>query len=196
MTTPGRYSVELSKVKAGEVTVLGERQSFEVAAILEPSLPGASFEESLDFQRRTGELYRQVTSASVVLGKAFERIDHLERAVLETPRSDAAQLAELDGLRRQLLDVRDQILGDAVRERFQEPTVPSILGRLSTAIEGHWSSRYGPTQNHRLTVDIAERQYAEVAETLRTALDDLATLEAELEAAGAPFTPGRALPPR
>ena len=49
-----------------------------------------------------------------------------------------------------------------------------------------------PTQTHREALAIAERDFAGVRTRLREAVDvDLAAIEKQLDALGAPWTPGR-----
>jgi hypothetical protein len=53
-----------------------------------------------------------------------------------------------------------------------------------------------PTATHRRNLEIAAADFATLKTELATWLEsDLADLAAALEAAGAPWTPGRALPP-
>ena len=56
-------------------------------------------------------------------------------------------------------------------------------------------SDYGPTATHRRAFEIAAAEFAEIEPQLRELLDvDLPALEAKMEAAGVPWTPGRPLP--
>ena len=56
-------------------------------------------------------------------------------------------------------------------------------------------STYGPTPMHLRQFEIAQEEFAELSATLTQLLEtDLPTLEAELDAAGVPWTPGRGVP--
>ncbi len=82
-----------------------------------------------------------------------------------------------------------------MRRRLNEASKPSILGRLGQIAFGHWRTRQAPTTTQRRSLEIAEGDFTRVAGDLaRTLGTDLPDLEAELEAAGAPWTPGRKLP--
>ncbi len=60
---------------------------------------------------------------------------------------------------------------------------------------GTWST-YGPTPTHRRSLEIAEQEFAGVRERLNTVLEQrLPAFEQKLEQAGAPWTPGRPVPP-
>jgi photosystem II stability/assembly factor-like uncharacterized protein len=196
LAPPGRYTVELARVSGGEVVPIGSPESFEVVEVLEPSLDGADAAERTEFARRTAELYRKAAGAMAELRRAGERLDHLERAVLAAPRAEPASLGEVTRIRRELADLRLALAGDEIRQRFEEPTELSVLDRLGIVSGADWNSRYGPTATHRRAVEIAEGEYRELAERLRRVVEeDLRRLEETLEAAGAPWTPGRVVPP-
>jgi len=75
--------------------------------------------------------------------------------------------------------------------------VPSVLSRIYDVVgaRNNWSTTYGPTDTHRQSYEIAARDFEEVRPALRALIDtDLSQLEADLEAAGAPWTPGRRIP--
>ena len=56
-------------------------------------------------------------------------------------------------------------------------------------------STYGPTADHRKTLDIAQEELAEVSAGLAQLVEvDLPAFEQKLEAAGVPWTPGRGVP--
>ena len=56
-------------------------------------------------------------------------------------------------------------------------------------------SDYGPTATHRRSLEIARQEFSEIEVGLRQLIDvDLPALEAKMEAAGVPWTPGRPLP--
>ena len=75
------------------------------------------------------------------------------------------------------------------------PSAPSFRGRLSYVQYGHWDTRQEPTATQRTQVEIAQREFAVFLGELKDLVDgDLVRLEAELAAAGAPWTPGRRLP--
>ena len=58
-----------------------------------------------------------------------------------------------------------------------------------------WST-YGPTPTHRRSLEVGEKELAAVRERLNAVLDvRLPALEKKLEQAGAPWTPGRPVPP-
>ena len=73
-----------------------------------------------------------------------------------------------------------------------EATAPSIVDRVQRIVSGHWTSTSAPTGTQRDSYQAAAGAFAGNLAGLRQLIDgDLRQLEADLEAAGAPWTPGR-----
>ena len=96
-----------------------------------------------------------------------------------------------------LTGLQTRLYGDRIRQRRNESTAPSIRSRVGRVVGGHWDTRQQPTATHRRNLEIAQEAFAVFSQDLTRVIEgDLVQLEADLEAAGAPWTPGRRLPPR
>ncbi|MEM1201696.1 MAG: glycosyl hydrolase [Acidobacteriota bacterium] len=194
MAPPGTYSVTLAKRVDGVVTEVGEPQSFEVRPMFDGALPRTDPVETADFLRRAGELQRAVGGAGSVMEDAERRLG----AAFETLTRSTADLAlkgEVVALVERLHGLQQRLEGDTLQIELGEPTPPSITDRLGVVGMGNMMSTYGPTPHHRENLDIAERQFAEVRTELEALVGtDLPALEAKLDAAGVPWTPGRGIP--
>jgi hypothetical protein len=94
-----------------------------------------------------------------------------------------------------LTDLREQLTGDPTKRKRSEPSMPGILSRINSIVYGVWGTTSAPTATHRKSYDIASQQFAGLAGELKQLIEtDLVALEADLEAAGAPWTPGRGVP--
>ena len=82
--------------------------------------------------------------------------------------------------------------GDEVLAARNEPTPPSITDRIGYIVGAQWTSTSAPTQTSQDAYRLAAADFAGELEKLRKLLDtDLKNLEARMESAGAPWTPGR-----
>jgi hypothetical protein len=103
--------------------------------------------------------------------------------------------SELAALKQQLYELDEALSGNRSRSSMGEPSVPTVAGRLRVASFTDGQSDYGPTATHRRAFEIAAQEFLEIDAQLRTLIDvDLPALEAKMEAAGVPWTPGRPLP--
>ena len=196
LAPPGRYRVEMTLVTAAGVESLGVPQEFDVKALPTAISPAPDYAQVAEFHRETGELLRQALGASRQLGQAQERLPYLRRALLATPQAPASLFSQLDQLEADLSAIRLQLRGDPLLGRFEEPSVPSVLGRAWTVAGGTWSTRQAPTQTQEQSLNVAQQDFSTVKGELNRILKEtLPDLEAELEAAGAPWTPGRELNP-
>ncbi len=82
--------------------------------------------------------------------------------------------------------------GDNVAGRLDIDTPPSIQGRLFGAIYSGYGSTSDPTTTMKDQLQIASDEFEGVLNDLKAVINnDIKALEQKLEAAGAPYTPGR-----
>ena len=195
LVAPGRYEVELFLLSAAGLQSLGAPQPFDVRPV--PTAPqGTDFDAVVAFQLEASELMRRVAGAGEELGQARERLRYMRAALVETPSADPVLFTRMDELGAELAVLQTQLNGDQARSRLNEPSVPSIRGRIGRVM-GHWSTRQAPTATHQRNLEIAGDDFADFRRNLTSLIEnELAQLESDLEAAGAPWTPGRRIPAR
>jgi photosystem II stability/assembly factor-like uncharacterized protein len=189
---PGTYRVRLLKLANGQTTELGDEQTFEVSALGGSTLPAQDPTEVLRFRKRTWELQRRALAASSSVDEALEKLQYMEKALLDAAGATPDLWERLRSAELELKDVRTRLAGDPVRAHLSEPRVPGILDRLNQIAGTDWRTTTGPTHTERDSLAVAEGELTEA----RTALDGLLTttipeLEQALNRAGAPWTPGR-----
>jgi hypothetical protein len=195
LAVPGTYTVSLVKRSGGQVTELVPPTPFDVEPLGMASLPAPSREEILVFQKQTAELQRVAEGAYQVAQEASRRLGSIKQAVDNTAGLDPNLAVEVRAMQTRLLDILEKFDGDQTKPRRNEPGMPGINGRLQTVVAGLWSTTTGPTQSHRRCLEIAGQEYEAVAGDLRQLVEQqIPELEQKLEAAGAPWTPGRAIP--
>ena len=192
MVLPGTYTVSFALRTDGQETPFGSPQTFEVAALNLSTLPEADTKQLVAFQQKVADLQRAVMGAVSVARETQERLDLLRRAIDETPAADPKLGTEVRSLDAQLKDLQVALSGDSVMERRYEPTAPSIQDRVGAIVRTHWNSTAAPTGTNQQAYDIAADEFTGVLEKLRQLVEvDLKKLEAALEAARGPWTPGR-----
>jgi photosystem II stability/assembly factor-like uncharacterized protein len=192
LAAPGKYTVTLAKRAGDATTPIGEPQTFEAVPLGNASLAAENREETLQFQQKVARLQRAVVGAINSVEEGLNRLDFVERALMETPGADQKLLDEARALEERLRDINDQLTGDPIRSSHNEPTPPAIADRVFQVVGGAWSSTSAPTQTHQANYKLAAEAFAPVLEQVRKAVgQDLVSLENRLEAAGGPWTPGR-----
>jgi hypothetical protein len=190
LLVPGKYTVTLAKRVDGVVTPLAGSQSFEVAAegvsTREDRLGKAEFEEKL------ARLQKALTSAQQSATDARTRLDAIRRAIDATPALPVKLREDASNLEKRLSEINRAIRGDSVLRSRDEPTPESISDRVSSAASTMRLTTGRPTKTALETYQIAFDELASEIPKLRRLIEtDIRTLEKQLDAAGAPPTPGR-----
>ncbi|MFC1720169.1 glycosyl hydrolase, partial [Pseudomonadota bacterium] len=191
LVLPGRYSVTLSKRTEGISEEIAGPQTFLLKPLFSGGLVADNREAVLEFQTRTAELYRAVMGADKAAEEIQARIDHLVVAVQQTPSATQQQATAVRALNARMQDLQVRLNGDLTLTGRQEPAPLSLTGRISAIVGGSWESQSAVTGNFRDSYAIAAEQFPPVLAELKAISAELTSLEAELEAEGAPWTPAR-----
>ncbi len=192
MVVPGTYSVSLAKWENNQLTQLASGQSFETIPTGAVQLAAADRDALLAFQKKLARLQRAVLGANRLVEETQKRIDYLRRAAVDTPNGKAEWMSRLEDTETALESLKSELEGDETVSSRSEPTPPSITGRVERAVSQGWTSSSAPTATQKRGYEIAAEAFAPVLAGLRDLIEkDLGALELEMEAAGAPWTPGR-----
>jgi photosystem II stability/assembly factor-like uncharacterized protein len=191
LVVPGRFTVELAKRVDGGLTPLAGPQSFAVESLALASLPEKDRAALLAFQRKAGELQRAMMGAGAAADDALRSLRFIKKALLDAPRADPKLAESARAVEKRLRGQLVVLYGDRTRSRRSEPAAPSLIERVTAQLEAT-----GPiTATARRGYEIAADGFGTLLEEMRATIEvDLKKLQAELEAAGAPWTPGRGLP--
>lgn len=190
LAAPGRYSAELFIAHNGKLESQGASQTFTIKP-LPADVNNTDFKLVAEFQEKTSDLSRQISSASQKLGEVRNRLKHMKAALLETPKATPEFFARFNNLEERVVALQMRLFGDPIRQKFNESTVPSIRGRVGEVAYGHWGTRQNPTVTQVRNIEIAVTDFEKFKGDLGAYLNTLEAYEEALEAAGAPYTPGR-----
>jgi photosystem II stability/assembly factor-like uncharacterized protein len=188
---PGEYTVTLKKRQFGKLSDLSEPQAFQLTLLNNSPEITSDREALLAVQQRAANLLRSVRGASKAQRELTDRIKHLKAAVDLTPSATEEQAQKVRDLAARMVTLTTLLNGDATVRARHEPTQWSVAGRTSSLYGAISGSQNRISGNHLASLEIAEAEYTRVADQLRALQTELNELEAELEALGAPWTPGR-----
>ena len=192
LAAPGKYTARLAKRVDGVETSLGEAQAFNVKPLSIELISDKDRAATLDFQKKAVQLQRAVMGADKAAQEAITRVPLIRRAFDQIAgHPDAQLLAQINALETSLRDVNDQISGDPILKAHNEPVPPTLMDRVNIAV-GVLTTTSAPTTTQREALAQAQQDAAQVVERLRKLIGtDLAAIEKQLNALGAPWTPGR-----
>lgn len=187
---PGTYRVQLFKRVAGQRTAITQPSEFEVKLLPNAPVTVADRERALQYQRRAQELQRVVLGTNAVMAEVSTRLDALQQAVQRITKPTTLD-ADVRAASARLRAIREQLNGDNTPGRYSEPVAQSLLGRMNRAAS--FGETLGvPTQTQQQQLEIVAREFPAIKAALDAFIaNDLARLEREAEAQGAPWTPGR-----
>ena len=192
LAAPGTYTARLSKFVDGVETPIAEPQKFNVVPLYLSVMNETDRAAVLDFQRKASRLQKAVMGAARVNEEALKRVAHIRAAIRETELPDAqALVTRLNAIDTALRDIDLELNGDSVIRSNNEPAPPALGDRVQVAVNGLGTTS-APTQTHREALERAEQEFVPLLAKLRKAIEtDLRAIEQQLNAAGAPWTPGR-----
>jgi hypothetical protein len=182
--------VTLAKRIAGVVTPLPGTQSFEVVA------EGVSTREDRvalsEFEARLAKLQQALTATQDSATEARTRLEAIRRAVDATPSLPAKLHEQTLALEHQLDEINLALRGDAIWRAHNEGVPASISEHAQAAASPVRGTTGHPTKTAAEQYQIASEELAVEIPKLRKLLEtDIKALEKQLDAAGAPPTPGR-----
>ena len=196
MVAPGLFSVRPVVVRGGAHEELAVPRSFRVESLGTATLPAADRDALLAFQREVAALQRAALAVDRAARETTDRLQLLRRAVRAAPGLDAAAYeTRITAFEARLFDLRRVLSRDRTALDRAEFAPPSIVDRIGRIARAGFTATSAPTATHQASRAVASDELAGVSEALRALVEDeLAALEAELELAGVPWTPGRPIP--
>jgi photosystem II stability/assembly factor-like uncharacterized protein len=188
----GNYTVRMFEKVSGTETELAGPQSFKVATEGASTMTAVDRAAQEEFLRKTARLYRAVNGALQAADDVDSRLKKIREALRETPAVEKALGAVADSIEQRDRGILRALRGDLEIAKRNEPVPPSIDQRVIGIMEGERFSLAKPTQTHLDAYAIAASEFGDQLAKLHVLVEvDLAKLEKDMEAAGAPWTPGR-----
>jgi hypothetical protein len=137
-------------------------------------------------------LYRAVYGAQQTSENVESRIKSIRQALAQTPAVEKQLGSVADGIEQRNREILRALRGDVEVARRNEPVPSSIGDRVNSIMDGERFSLARPTQTDMNSYSIAASEFGEQLAKIHVLVEvDLAKLEKDMEAAGAPWTPGR-----
>ncbi|MEQ1646854.1 MAG: hypothetical protein ABL959_25590, partial [Pyrinomonadaceae bacterium] len=180
-------SVELP----GDVTftAMPGTQSFKVIVEGKENMTDADAKLLADFQRKVATLSRSIVAANDVSGGAKTRIGLLKRSAAEATVENKKFIDQAEALDNEIDAIINTLRGGRENSEIPPLSIAQRIGNVAGTIR---LSTIKPTQTQLTNYELANSEFAPVLARLRKLVEiDLPRFEKELDAAGAPMTPGR-----
>lgn len=192
LVMPGTYKVAIAKRVNSVTTPIGQSQEFQVVVEGQDRMSPADRTTLVEFQTKVARLQRAVQGATQTANALTPRFAAIKRAIQETPNAPEKLLDEAIALERRKNEILRALSGDTALRQRNMNLPPSINERVGDIVGGQRMSTQRPTQTHIDQYAAAAAEFESVLTRLRQLIEvDLQKLEKQMEAAGAPWTPGR-----
>ena len=192
LVMPGTYKVSMAKRVDGVLTPLGEVQDFQVIVEGQERMAPADRIALVEFQQKVARLQRAVQGALEAANALTPRLVAIRRALLETPNAPEKLLDDAAALEKRKNEILRALRGDQALRQRNMNLPPSINERVGSVVGSQRMSTSPPTQTQIGQYAAAAQEFDTTLSQLRQLIEsDLARLEKQMEASGAPWTPGR-----
>ncbi|MEP6569878.1 MAG: glycosyl hydrolase [Acidobacteriota bacterium] len=192
LVMPGVYKVSIAKRVDGVMNPLAAPQDFNVLVPGQESMSPADRAALVEFQQKAARLQRAVQGALEAANALKPRLALIHRALLETPAAGDKLLDDAAALDRRTNEILRSLRGDNALRARNINLPPSISERVGNVVGTQRQSTARPTQTQISQYNAAAQEFEQTLAQLRQLIEvDLVRLEKQMEAAGAPWTPGR-----
>ena len=187
LVMPGTYKVSMAKRVDGVFTLLGQAQEFQVIVEGQERMSPADRANLVEFQQKVARLQRAVQGASATANALKPRLVAIRRALLETPAAPEKLLSDASALDKRTNEILRALQGDQALRQRNMNLPPSISERVGDIVGSQRMSTARPTQTQIDQYAAAAQEFETTLNQLRQLIEgDLAKLEKQMEAAGAP----------
>lgn len=191
LAAPGEYFAQLSKIQAGKVTVLTEKVPFTIKSLNNATLSAQDKAALTAFEVKLTKMRRAGRAASSVYNTMVNRIDHLQKGILETPNADLKLLEQAESIRIRLKEMGVELYGDGSLSGRDIEAEPSLLERMESPIWNMWGATSAPSQTAQKNYTLVGKMFEKFLVDLNNLRGDINKLEEQLNDLGGPYTPGR-----
>lgn len=192
LVMPGTYKVSVAKRQNGVLTPFGQSQEFQIKVDGQERMTPTDRIALVEFQTKVARLQRAVQGALDAANALTPRFAAIRRALLETPNAPESLLPEAAALEKRKNEILRALRGDQALRQRNMNLPASITERVGDIVGGQRLAIQKPTQTHIEQYAAAAAEFEGTLNSLRQLIEvDLQKLEKQMEAAGAPWTPGR-----
>ena len=192
LVMPGTYRVSIAKRVDGVITPISQPQEFQVRVDGQDRMSASDRAALVEFQQKVARLQRAVTGALEASNALKPRLVAIRRALLDTPSAPEQLLSDASALDKRTNEILRSLRGDSALRGRNVNLLPSIAERVGSIAQAQRTSTARPTQTAMAQYAVAAQDFEQTLQQLRQLIEvDLARLEKQMEAAGAPWTPGR-----
>lgn len=194
LAMPGKYTVSMAVSVNGKVHQLAAPVPFKTVVLNDTTLPAPDRVAMVTFQKKVAELTRTIMGTQRFAAELASHVEYMKQALYATPTAPPELMDEANRIGQELDKILYTLNGPTPKASREEipPHQESISVRLRAIISAQWRSTSAVTGTQKQNYDILMKEFPPVLERLKQLNSvDIKNLQDKMEAAGAPWTPGR-----
>jgi len=165
---------------------------FQVSTLNNRTIPTADWEALAGFQGELAELNRALNGTRRAVRELQEKTDYFRAALKSVQPPNREIESEVRKLEDRLKAIGRKLFGDTTAGRLDLDQPPSLSSRINSIVSNGLNSTSDPTRTHRRVFDLVGEELVPIVDEVNEILTSVVPpIEQKLEAAGAPWTPGR-----
>ncbi|MCK4748585.1 MAG: hypothetical protein KAT15_16145, partial [Bacteroidales bacterium] len=193
MAMPGNFSVSLSMVTRDGVKKLTEDVPFKAEALNLATLPAENRVELVAFQEKVTELASTMNAAENFAADLQKKVVLIKQTLHNTAGTSQNLMNKAFEIEQKLENIIFIFEGAEARASSEEipPSAMPFNRRLMSIVYASMSTSSGTTQTQLDNYEILKEEFPPVLDDLKSIQQMITELNDELDAIGAPWTPGR-----
>ena len=194
LVNPGAYTIDMSILKAGEISKVVEAQSFNVVALNNTVMPAKDRDAKVEFQRKVSKLQGEMGEYSRKFSEVSNKMPYVDEAIkrVEQPIDEISKMVW--DIKQSIKEVSLKFYGDNIKSRLDIESYLTPYSRLGSVAYYQKYSTAAPTKTHMDSYEIAKEEFQPIKLIIDELRVKMLDLENRLKEMGAPYTPGRPKP--
>ena len=190
---PGRYSVSLSMVTREGIKELTSDMPFNAESLNLATFPAEDKAEVAAFQSQVAELAGAMNAARNFTAELQKKVVLIKQTLHNTAGTPGEMMQRAIRAEKELEDIVYEFEGPEAKASSEEipPTDVPLNTRLRAIIYATYRSTSGTTRTQLDSYAILAEEFPGVLAKLRSIDEEIRGMDDELDAIGAPWTPGR-----
>lgn len=189
---PGTYKVSLSKSINGVTSEIVPPQPFVIKPLNANTLNASDIKSLNAFMKEVASLQRVLSAVNSASNELSTTMKLIKNALKITPAQTDTLMSKAIKIENANKEIQIELYGNSSLSNRNENFPSSINNRVSSIVWGLWLTSSAPTQTQKEVYQIASDELTIQLNKLKTLINvDLKKLQNEMDAIGAPYTPGR-----
>ncbi len=187
---PGKYAAQISYFDGNEVKNITDSESFEVKSLGWATLPVKDFQALNKFATEVKDFARVVYGTSEHVSFLKEKHKTLKAALLASPNSKLQNLATFTQMEKALQVIGLDLDGNDALEKNQFETLPGIMTRIRTIVNGMYGHSTEPTNTQKEGLMYAKMLFGDTYKKVADLDTKMTELQRNLEMNKIPYIQG------